>query len=63
MIFSDKRVFVVAAFESANKLPPSLTKRELLDLWNAGNVQPFYYQACWKCQRHLDFEAWKRYGL
>ena len=59
--FSDKRVFVVPAFESMQKLSPSLSKKELLDLWNSGTMQPFYYQACWKCQKHLDYEAWKRY--
>lgn len=58
---SDKRVFVVPAFESVQKLSPSLSKKELLDLWNSGTMQPFYYQACWKCQKHLDYEAWKRY--
>ncbi|XP_068707902.1 beta-1,4-glucuronyltransferase 1-like isoform X1 [Montipora foliosa] len=57
----DKRVFVVATFESKRKLSPSLTKQELLDQWNRGNAQPFYYQACWKCQRHLDYDAWKSY--
>lgn len=58
---NDKRVFVVATFESKQKLSPLLTKQELLDLWNSGSVQPFYYQACWKCQRHLDFDTWKSY--
>ena len=58
---SDKRVFVVPAFESVQKLSPSLSKKELLDLWNSGTIQPFYYQACWRCQKHLDYEAWKRY--
>lgn len=57
----DKRVFVVPAFESMQKLSPSLSKKELLDLWNSGTMQPFYYQACWKCQKHLDYEAWKSY--
>ena len=57
----DKRVFIVPAFESRQKLSPSLSKKELLDLWNSGTMQPFYYQACWKCQKHLDYEAWKRY--
>ena len=58
---SDKRVFVVPTFESKQKLSPLLTKQELLDLWDSGSVQPFYYQACWKCQQNLDFDAWKRY--
>ena len=58
---SDKRVFVVPTFESKQKLSPVLTKQELLDLWDSGSVQPFYYQACWKCQQNLDFDAWKRY--
>ena len=58
---SDKRVFVVPTFESKKKLSPLLTKQELLDLWDSGSVQPFYYQACWKCQQNLDFDAWKRY--
>lgn len=57
---SDKRVFIVASFESKQKLSPSLSKQELVDLWNHGNVQPFYYQVCWKCQRHLDYNSWKR---
>ena len=57
---SAKRVFVVAAFESVKKLSPSLTKKELLGLWDSGSVQPFYYQTCWKCQKHLDYDAWKR---
>ena len=57
---SDKRVFVVPTFESKQKLSPLLTKQELLDLWDSGSVQPFYYQACWKCQQNLDFDAWKR---
>lgn len=58
---SDKRVFVVPTFESKQKLSPLLTKQELLELWDSGSVQPFYYQACWKCQQNLDFDAWKRY--
>lgn len=57
----DKRVFIVASFESKQKLLPSLTKQELVDLWNHGNVQPFYYQVCWKCQRHLEYNSWKSY--
>ena len=60
LFISDKRVFVVAAFESVRKLSPSLTKTELLNLWNSGSVQPFYYQTCWKCQKHLDYDAWRR---
>ena len=51
---------MVAAFESVKKLSPSLTKKELLGLWDSGSVQPFYYQTCWKCQKHLDYDAWKR---
>lgn len=58
---NDKRVFVVPTFESKQKLSPLLTKQELLDLWDSGSVQPFYYQACWKCQQNLDFDAWKSY--
>jgi len=58
---NDKRAFVVPAFESVQKLSPLLSKKELLDLWNSGTVQPFYYQACWKCQKHLDYESWKSY--
>ena len=49
------------AFESVQTLSPLLSKKELLDLWNSDTVQPFYYQACWKCQKHLDYESWKRY--
>lgn len=56
-----KRVFVVASFESVRKLSPSLTKKELIALWDSGSVQPFYYQTCWKCQKHLDYDAWKSY--
>ena len=52
---------MVPAFESANKLPPSLSKQDLIKLWEADTIQPFYYKACWKCQRHLDYDAWRRY--
>ena len=60
-LFSDKKVFVVPAFESQAKVSPATTKQELVALWDAGTVQPFYHQVCWKCQKNTDYDKWKRW--
>lgn len=23
-------------------------------------VRPFYFEMCWKCQKHTDYETWQR---
>lgn len=59
--FPDMRVFVVPAFESQESVSADLNKNELIQLWNSGKIQPFYFKACWKCQRPTNYEEWKRY--
>ncbi|KAK3726974.1 hypothetical protein QZH41_014722 [Actinostola sp. cb2023] len=57
----DKMVFVVPAFESENDVPVGTQKETLMTLWDSGKVQPFYFKACWKCQRPTNYEQWKRH--
>lgn len=49
------RVFVVPAFESQESVSADLNKNELIQLWNSGKIQPFYFKACWKCQRPTNY--------
>ncbi|XP_031572313.1 beta-1,4-glucuronyltransferase 1-like [Actinia tenebrosa] len=57
----DMRVFVVPAFESQESVSVDLTKNGLIQLWDSGKIQPFYFKACWKCQRPTNYEDWKRH--
>ena len=52
-------VYVVPAFELKNEIQVPSTKKELLNLWNLGNVRPFYETVCWKCQRYTDYPKWR----
>lgn len=51
----DKTVFVVPAFESSI-IPKS--KVDLIRAVETGKARPFYYQLCWKCHSHTDYETW-----
>lgn len=35
-------------------------KAELITLLDSGVIRPFYYEICWKCQKHTDYEKWRR---
>ncbi|XP_059484573.1 beta-1,4-glucuronyltransferase 1-like [Neocloeon triangulifer] len=56
----DKTVYVVPTFElrSGSDVPES--KQQLLTLAEEGSVRPFYFELCWKCQMHTDYEAWQK---
>ncbi|KAF4528248.1 hypothetical protein B566_EDAN014406 [Ephemera danica] len=56
----DKTVYVVPAFEARQGAVVPRDKAELLALSESGQLRPFYFELCWKCQVHTDYEAWQR---
>lgn len=52
--------FVVASFEVRTGTDMPHTKDDLIRMWDAGSVRPFYYELCWKCQNPLKYEEWRR---
>ena len=51
--------YVVPAFEvKAGAAPPS-SPGEVVAAMNR-TVQPFYFDLCWKCQRHTNYPEWLR---
>ncbi|KFM65941.1 N-acetyllactosaminide beta-1,3-N-acetylglucosaminyltransferase, partial [Stegodyphus mimosarum] len=56
----DKTVYVVPAFEVKEDATIPRTKSSLLQQVEAMEARPFYFELCWKCQRHTDYEAWQR---
>ncbi|XP_013775359.1 beta-1,4-glucuronyltransferase 1-like [Limulus polyphemus] len=56
----DKTVYVVPAFELKEGAAIPKQKTELLQLLELMEARPFYFELCWKCQKHTDYEAWQR---
>lgn len=51
--------FVIPSFEAKANVSFPADKKALLKQWDAGEIRPFYYEVCWKCQRHTDYDTWK----
>ncbi|XP_054713202.1 beta-1,4-glucuronyltransferase 1-like [Uloborus diversus] len=56
----DKTVYVVPAFEVKEDATVPRHKAALLQQVEAMVARPFYFELCWKCQKHTDYEAWQR---
>ncbi|UYV82953.1 B3GNT1 [Cordylochernes scorpioides] len=57
----DKTVYVVPAFEMREDVPElPADKASLLQLVELMEARPFYFELCWRCQKHTDYEAWQR---
>lgn len=56
----DKTVYVVPAFEVKEDAAIPRNKASLLQQVEAMEARPFYFELCWKCQKHTDYEAWQR---
>ncbi|GFR28889.1 beta-1,4-glucuronyltransferase 1 [Trichonephila clavata] len=56
----DKTVYVVPAFEVKEDGAIPRTKSALLQQVEAMEARPFYFELCWKCQKHTDYEAWQK---
>lgn len=56
----DKTVYVVPAFEAKDDIDIPKDKAALLQLIETMRVRPFYFELCWKCQKHTDYDAWQR---
>ncbi|XP_065336010.1 beta-1,4-glucuronyltransferase 1-like [Cloeon dipterum] len=56
----DKTVYVVPAFEAKEGTEAPSTKKQLLQMAKEGFIRPFYFELCWKCQMHTDYEAWQK---
>jgi N-acetyllactosaminide beta-1,3-N-acetylglucosaminyltransferase len=52
-------VYVVPVFELQRGVELPQDKASLSQLWDQGQVRPFYYELCWKCQKHTDYMVWK----
>ncbi|GAB1610885.1 beta-1,4-glucuronyltransferase 1-like [Argonauta hians] len=51
--------FVVPSFESDLNVSLPIDKKDLLKKWDNILLRPFYYEVCWKCQQHTDYETWR----
>ncbi|XP_029641068.1 beta-1,4-glucuronyltransferase 1-like [Octopus sinensis] len=51
--------FVVPSFESNLNVSVPIDKKDLLKKWDNLQVRPFYFEVCWKCQQHTDYETWR----
>ncbi|MBN3286378.1 B4GA1 glucuronyltransferase, partial [Polyodon spathula] len=51
-------VFVVPAFEIRHTRKIPATKTELLQLYQVGEVRPFYEELCHKCQAPSNYSSW-----
>ncbi|KAG8234554.1 hypothetical protein J437_LFUL014010, partial [Ladona fulva] len=56
----DKTVYVLPAFEASEGAPIPGDKAELLALADTFRLRPFYFELCWKCQVHTDYETWQK---
>lgn len=56
----DKTVYVVPAFELKENVDIPRDKTGLLQLLELMEARPFYFEMCWKCQKHTDYETWQR---
>ena len=56
-------VYVVPVFEVRHGVELPHDKKALLQLWGRGLIRPFYYELCWKCQNHTDYDTWKNLTL
>ncbi|XP_066575005.1 beta-1,4-glucuronyltransferase 1 [Amia ocellicauda] len=52
------RVFVVPAFEIRHTRKMPATKPELVQLYQVGEVRPFYEELCQKCQAPTNYSQW-----
>lgn len=59
-IKDDKTVFVVPAFETKEGAEIPRDKTGLLQLLELMEARPFYFELCWKCQKHTDYETWQK---
>lgn len=50
---------VIPAFEMRNGLKVPVTKTGLIEMWNNGEMRPFYQKVCWKCQKYTLYDQWK----
>jgi len=60
---NDKTVYVVPAFEVKLEMPDAripTDKTALLEMLSMLEARPFYFELCWKCQKHTDYETWQR---
>ena len=53
-------VYVLPTFELKEGIADPETKDQLIRLWDLGEARPFYEQVCWKCQKHTDYNKWKK---
>ena len=58
-LYTDLSAVVIPAFEIKNGVEIPLSKSQLIDIWNKGNIRPFYEKVCWKCQKYTLYEKWK----
>ncbi|KAI1287642.1 Beta-1,4-glucuronyltransferase 1 [Halotydeus destructor] len=59
---SDKVVYVLPAYEVKAELPDSRIpkdKNELIERISNNEARPFYFELCWNCQKHTDYNAWQ----
>ncbi|XP_054711303.1 beta-1,4-glucuronyltransferase 1-like [Uloborus diversus] len=56
----DKTVYVVPAFEVKDGVEVPRDKTGLLQLLELMEARPFYFEMCWKCQKHTDYETWQK---
>ncbi|XP_061525856.1 beta-1,4-glucuronyltransferase 1 [Phycodurus eques] len=52
------RVFVLPAFEIRHTRKMPATKAELLQLYQVGEVRPFYEELCPRCQARTNYSQW-----
>ncbi|XP_065051224.1 beta-1,4-glucuronyltransferase 1-like [Rhopilema esculentum] len=60
MIQRENGVYVLPTFELREGIADPETKDQLIRLWDLGEARPFYEQVCWKCQKHTDYNRWKK---
>ena len=58
---SKRRALVLPAFELREGAALPLGRGEVVAAYNR-TVRPFYFAACWKCQRHTGYDEWMRPG-
>jgi N-acetyllactosaminide beta-1,3-N-acetylglucosaminyltransferase len=50
--------YVVPVFEVKSNISVPTDRASLLQMIKKGDVQPFYHDVCWKCQRQTDYLTW-----
>ncbi|GFO27908.1 N-acetyllactosaminide beta-1,3-n-acetylglucosaminyltransferase [Plakobranchus ocellatus] len=51
--------FVVPAFELDTSARVPSKKSELLEFWDKGQVRPFYWDVCSRCQEDTNYDRWR----